>query len=118
MAGMVHLKSPSGTVIDFSLPLHEAIMHQWRNGDLQRVTKNGAAWTGDPFNLDGSPARAAAALRTGDGQPARPVDSAPKKAWQDYAAAIGAVPGEEAAGMARADLIAACTPPELLGPGA
>jgi len=55
----------------------------------------------------------------GGGEPVRPADSAPKQAWQDYAAALGACSAEEAAGMSRGDLIKLCTPPEAdpLTPG-
>ena len=86
MTDRIRLRAASGIVIDFTLPLHESITHQWRNGELQRDE---------------------------DDDPVRPADSAPKKAWQDYAVAVGALSGEEAAGMTRQQLIDASTPPEL-----
>src|ERR1700722_18563167 len=48
---MIHLRGPQGMVIDLSLPLHETITEQWRNGELERVTADGSPWEGDPFDL-------------------------------------------------------------------
>lgn len=113
MTDLVHLRAPCGPVIAFTLPLHEAIEHQWRNGELERVCEDGSPWGGDgtPEGLSVPPPEFVPA--EDDATPARPADSAAKKAWQDHAVALGAVAEDEAAGMTRADLIARCTPPEL-----
>lgn len=113
---MVRLRAPSGVVIDHTLPLHETIAHQWRNGELQRVDDGGDLWEGNEYDLSGAYGTDAEVRQGTDGEdevPARPADTAPKKAWQDYAVAVKACTEDEAAGMTRADLIARCTPPEL-----
>jgi hypothetical protein len=118
----VHLRAASGHVIRFTLPLHEAIGQQWRNGELQRVQEDGSEWEGDQYDLDGAydvaEAAAPAAAEPLPGGPARPADSAPLKAWQDYAVAIKACTQAEAAAANRSVLIAKCTPPEMRPPGA
>lgn len=115
---LIHLQAPSGAVIGFSLPLHEAIEGQWLRGELQRVTADGAPWEGDQYDVAAVPGDAG--TRAGDAAdddaPVRPSGNAPKQSWQAYAAGVGAVTADEAAGMTRAELIAACTPPELLPP--
>jgi len=114
----------SGHVISFTLPLHETVDQQWRNGELQRVNEDGTPYEGDQYDLSGiydlPPDEAAAPAVASAAGPARPADSAPLKAWQDYAAAVGACTAAEAAGMTRPDLIARCTPPEMrpAAPGA
>lgn len=121
---MVRFRAPSGVVIDHTLPLHETIAHQWRDGELQRVNDDGELWEdGDEYDLSGAYGTDAGVRQGAGGEdevPARPSDSAPKTAWQDYAVAAGACTEDEAAGMTRADLITRCTPPELdpLAPGA
>ena len=130
----IRLRAPSGVHIDYTLPLHEAIHSAWRKGEMQRVDDDGAPWPGDQYDVSGVYDRqredreAADGAGTGaedsapaggGGEPVRPADSAPKQAWQDYAAALGACSAEEAAGMSRGDLIKLCTPPEAdpLTPG-
>jgi hypothetical protein len=136
--GIVHLKAESGIPVGMSLPLHATINEQWRNGVLKRVTADGAPWWGDEFDLtrlegdvppvpadggdrqDPPSAPAAGGGRQEEGhdpedewsEPPRPVASAPLKAWQEYATALGACSEEEAAAMTRAALIKLCTPPE------
>ncbi|HLK78607.1 MAG TPA: hypothetical protein VKU77_33775 [Streptosporangiaceae bacterium] len=109
--GLLHLRAPSGVVIGFSLPLHEAIDGQWRRGELQRVTGDGSPWEGDEYDLGDGPDV------PGDpgkpGTPPRPDGNAPKRDWQAYAAAVGAVSAEEAGKLTRAELITRCTPPEM-----
>lgn len=135
---MIHLKGPQGMVIDLSLPLHETITEQWRNGELERVTAGGEPWAdGDPFDLstaDDAPPPESAEIESqepgsepeagSDGQepeqpaggavaePERPNANAPVQAWRDYAAALSACSADEAAAMTKADLIKLCTPPE------
>lgn len=124
--GQVWLKADGGIPIGMSLPLHETITEQWKNGALKRVTEDGERWQGDEFDLSGidaSPANPAAegvgGQQSGEGpddgdwsDPVRPADADPVKAWREYAAALGATTAEEAAAMAKADLIKLCTPPE------
>lgn len=134
--GTIHLKAEGGIPIGMSLPLHETIAEQWRNGALKRVTADGGRWEGDEFDLtdleelsatpETSEPDAAGGETEGEGddgesgrdpddewaEPARPDDAAPVKAWRDYAAALGATTAEEAAGMSKPDLIKLCTPPE------
>lgn len=115
----VHLRAPSGHVIRFTLPMHEAIATQWRNGELQRVNEDETPFEGDQYDLtgvyDAVPEEAVVPVAAGNfpAGPARPADSAPLKAWQDYAVAVKACTQAEAAAMNRADLIAKCTPPEM-----
>jgi hypothetical protein len=116
----VHLRAPSGHLIRFTLPLHEAIATQWRNGELQRVQEDGSPFEGDQYDLsallEGSPGEAAAPAASAapvPAGPARPAESAPLKAWQDYAVAVGACTAAEAVAMTRPDLVAKCTPPEM-----
>jgi hypothetical protein len=109
--GDVRLQAPTGVVIDYTLPLHETIDQQWRKGELSRVDEDGILWEGDQYDVSG--VRSEPATAGADGEPVRPADGAPKKAWQDYAVATRACSAEEAAGMTRADLIAKCTPPEM-----
>ena len=129
---MIHLKAEGGTPIGMTLPLHETITEQWRNGALKRVTEQGERWPGDEFDLSDleteAPEPEAEPSSDDDGggeggesgqdpddewaEPARPDDGAPVKAWRDYATALGACSEEEAAGMAKPQLIKLCTPPE------
>lgn len=117
----VHLRAPSGHVIRFTLPMHEAISTQWRNGELQRVNEDGSSFEGDQYDLTGiydgapdeAPAPVSAAAAATPAGPTRPADSAPLKAWQDYAVAIKACTPTEAAALTRPDLVAKCTPPEM-----
>jgi hypothetical protein len=123
----LHLKAPNSVVIDFSLPLHESITHQWKTGDLQRVTAEGEPWPGDQYDLsDLLGTEAAEGTQEpetgGDGQepdpdrtaePVRPAVSAPKRDWQAYATALGACSADEATGMTRDALVKLCTPSEI-----
>ena len=117
----IHLRAASGQLIRFTLPLHEAISAQWRNGELQRVSEDGGPFAGDQYALDELPG--AAGGSSGDGAadkffgPVRPAADAPVKAWRDYAVAIGACTPDVAAATSRPDVIAKCTPPEMQ-PGA
>jgi len=167
--GDIRLRSAAGTVIDHSLPLHEAIEDQWRKGELSRVDDDDMPWQGDEYDVsgalerrdreswetsgdphdnlgeddidredgdaaengeNGTPTPATVFGGTGTdgqgtsqeqpakmtdaaGEPQRPADNAPKKAWQDYAVAIGAVGADDAAGMTRQQLADRSTPPEL-----
>ena len=123
----IRLRAPSGVHIDYTLPLHEAIHSAWRKGEMQRVDDDGAPWPGDQYDVSGVYDRQREDREAADGggtggedsapagsggESVRPADSAPKQAWQDYAAALGACSAEEAAGMSRGDLIKLCTPPE------
>lgn len=103
MADLIYLKAHSGVVIGMTLPLHEAIEHQWKTGELERVSEDGSPWQ-ENENLPGEP--------SGDGEPARPRESAHKREWQAHAVALGACTEEEAQGMTRAQLIDLTTPPE------
>lgn len=47
-------------------------------------------------------------------EPVRPVGNAPKAAWVAFAVALGVAPEAEAKAMTKSDLVAACTPPEML----
>lgn len=51
MSGRLHLRAPSGLVINYTLPLHETIQGQWRAGELQRVTEDGGPYPGDQFDV-------------------------------------------------------------------
>jgi hypothetical protein len=48
----IRLRAPSGIVIDYTLPLHEAIHNQWRNGEMSRVDDDDMPWEGDEYDLD------------------------------------------------------------------
>lgn len=136
----IRLRAPSGVHIDYTLPLHETIHHAWRKGELSRVDDDGLPWEGDQYDLasaygrdaadegdDGEPGQferadginghvgplAADVAASGVEQPERPLDTAPKKAWVDFAVAIGAKDADEAGDMTRAQLIELCTPPEI-----
>lgn len=128
----IALRAPSGVIIDHTLPLHESIADQWRKGELQRVDGDGNPWSdGDEYDLSGAygsreavPAadeeagfvprdEGEAGLGEGTGEPVRPDGNAPKRAWQDYAVAVGAVPEDEAPRLSRQQLIDRSTPPEL-----
>jgi hypothetical protein len=137
---MIWLQSPAGVPIGMTLPLHETITEQWRNGGLQRVTAEGARWEGDEFDLStaaesgtpgasepepsegereagddpdaGGEVQEPTAPADGVTEPERPNASAPKQPWQDYAVALGACTADEAAAMTRQALIDLCTPPE------
>jgi len=110
----VHLRAPSGVIIGFTLPLHEAIDGQWRRGELQRVSEDGSPWEGDEYDLGGT--GAGDAPPEPGATPARPEENAPKRDWQAYAVAVGAVTDAEAAKLTRAELITRCTPAEMLPP--
>lgn len=136
---MIHLRGPQGMVVDFTLPLHETIVEQWRNGVLERVAADGGRWAdGDPFDLstadDAPPPQpegegggqddGGATGADGEGQepeqpaggaagePERPAQSAPVQAWRDYAVALSACSADEAAAMTKPQLTSLCTPPE------
>jgi hypothetical protein len=132
----IRLRAPSGVVIDYTLPLHEAIHHQWRNGEMQRVDDDEMPWEGDEYDLDSAYGRrpegrvpgpdaedsdgpevtypdGSETGNAGTSQPQRPADDAPKKAWQDFAVAVGAVDASEAPRLTRQQLIDRSTPPEL-----
>lgn len=116
----IRLRASTGVVIDYTLPLHESINHQWLNGDLSRVGDDGVLYTDNEHDLSDAYARGSETAGEGDKpggdaavEPPRPADSAPKKAWQDYAVLLGAATSEEAAAMTKPDLVARCTPPEI-----
>lgn len=143
MSNRLHLRAPSGIIINYTLPLHPSIEGQWRLGELQRVDEDGASYAGDQYDVsdvlagdEGDPEGVGAgsgegidpgssgsgadgAPDPGDGtqvpavEPPRPPASAPKQAWQDYAVALGAVSEEDAPGMTRDALVKLCTPPEI-----
>lgn len=132
MSNRLHLRAPSGIIINYTLPLHESIATQWRLGELQRVDEDGASYAGDQYDVsdvladdEGEPASADAEggpgndPGAGDGtqvpaaEPVRPASGAPKQAWQDYAVALGAVGEADAAGMTKDALVKLCTPPEI-----
>jgi hypothetical protein len=110
----------AGHVIAFTLPLHETVDQQWRNGELQRVNEDGSPFEGDQYDLAGMYDLPPEDPPAGppDRAPARPADNAPLKAWQEYAVAVGACTAEEAVAMTRPDLISKCTPPEMKSAGA
>ena len=112
---LLHLRAPSGVVIGFTLPLHEAIDGQWRRGELQRVTADGGPWEGDEYDLGTGDAPAPDAQDPG-AAPVRPDANAPKRDWLAYATGIGAVTADEAAKLTRAELITRATPPEMTTP--
>lgn len=109
MATLVHLKAPGGGVIGFTLPLHSTIEKQWRQGELTRVTEDGAPWDASGDDPD---ALTEAGEREAGEYPERPAPSAHKRHWQDYAVAIGACSGDDAEQMTKAQLVDLVTPPE------
>ncbi len=107
--GLIHFRAPSGLVIGMSLPVHEAIEHQWRTGELQRVNPDGSRWEGDgelpPEPEDDNLAHEGTI-------PERPRANAHVDKWRLYAVAIRATTEARAAEMSRDELRDLCTPPE------
>jgi hypothetical protein len=111
----VWLATPGGTVLMHTLPLGEYIERQWTDGVLTRVNEDGSAYVGDPFDVsgDGAEVESTATGETGNGEPVRPAQAAPKAEWVAYVVALGVTDEETAKGMTKADLVTAATPPEM-----
>jgi hypothetical protein len=125
MPKMIYLreKAPRGEirghVVGMTLPLQPKIRSRWDEGDLVRVTEDGEPWPGGDFlpddvpDSDPVPKDAAVmpeSFTDGDAEPERPAGNAHRDRWADYAVALGAVSGEDAAEMKRDDLVALVTP--------
>jgi hypothetical protein len=113
----VFLSAPGdGHVIGMTLPLHPVIERQWRDGTLTRVNEDGSPFgEGDEHAVlsDGDPADNPVDPAAPVAEPVRPAANAPKKDWAEFAVALGVCGDGEAKAMTKADLVKACTPPEM-----
>ena len=115
MGDLIHFRTPAGQILGMTLPVHEAIEHQWRTGELQRVQEDGSPWQG-AGSLPGDPAPDDDGLAHEGTAPSRPRANAHVSKWQRYAVALRACTEDQAAEMSRDELIKLTTPPEMEPP--
>lgn len=100
MADLVHLRSESGNVMAFGLPLPYSVEIQYRRGDLVLCHPDGRDLTDEQVDE--------AAHEDAEDAPALPKRSAARKVWVEFAVEQG-MDRTTAAAMTRDELVAEFT---------